>query len=333
MFVNLNESVFPVETRTVDSFETSVMLIGCDDGRSSSADLLKVDLHDEPKVSVLGRRIPSMVRPEVAMATKCNMLYVCGVGEGTNEIWRFHLVSGWSLCGSLTRGRIRHCVGCVGDSLYVCGGFSETEGKVLDSVEAFDVLSCQPESLAVGRLSSPVQNACCISYNQLLYIFCGLNQNNVTMERIQVYDTVSNACHLLTRPLPNPFGPTGAWRAILFGKSVFLFSRWTCFLFDVEAETWKEKEHLRTEVDYFGLVRNNKSIYVIGGGVDEVDADGRWSWNCCDVIKCISFAETQQKVFSSRWKNVAKLPNKTLVHCFATLDFPSKQTNSAETVG
>lgn len=320
----MNESFFPVETKKVDSFKTSAMMfIGWDDGRStSSANLLKVDLKDEPKVGVLDRRIPSMVRPEVAMATKSNMLYVCGVGEGTNEIWRFHLVSGWSLCGSLTHGRIRHCVSCVGDSLYVCGGFNETEGKVLDSVEAFDVLSWK--CLAVGQLSSSVQNACCISHNQLLYIFCGLNQNNVTMERIQVYDTTSNACRLLTRPIPNPFAPTKAWRAVVFGKLVCLFSRWTCFLFDIEAETWKEKENLRTEVDYFGLVSNNESIFVIGGGVDEVDAEGRWSWNCCDAIKRISFAETQQKVFSSRWENVARLPNKTLVHSYATLDFPSK---------
>lgn len=264
-----------------------------------------------------------MVDREFATAVNNNMMFVAGLGEKSNEVWKYHLVSGWIKCGTLVLGRIRHCIAFLGDTLYICGGYADPE-RVLDSVEAYNTLS--NKCISVGKLSYGVRNATCVPYRSSIYVFYGLDKENKTMDDIQVYNTTQNTCTKLRGPSPRHFSPMNTWRSVQWETSVILVGRWTCFVFNLETGTWQERKNLKANVDYFGLVVDGGNVYVIGGGVDNVDADDKWFWTRDDDVRCFPADRIiRGNVGSPSWINVAKLPFPALVYTCAVVTFPTEQ--------
>jgi len=97
-------------------------------------------------------RLPSSLKCETAACAFADYVYVVGLGNQSDEIWRYRLSScvlrgggdgrhdsgstEWTLCAKLLIGRGRHCVAIVGRQLYVLAGIASNEDSaVLDSVE------------------------------------------------------------------------------------------------------------------------------------------------------------------------------------------------------
>jgi len=95
-------------------------------------------------------RLPSSLKCETAACAFADYIYVVGLGNAGDEIWRYRLSScvlragkthdagptEWTLCARLVTGRRRHCTVVVGRQLYVIAGIaSSDDSAVLDSIE------------------------------------------------------------------------------------------------------------------------------------------------------------------------------------------------------
>lgn len=309
----------------VDPFHKCILVIGLshEETEPSEPGALKIHLQSPIKISSFDSA-STVVNRELAAAVNNNMMFIAGLGEKSDEVWKYHLVSGWIKCGSLVLGRTRHCVAFLGDILYICGGSTDPDG-ILDSVEAYNTLS--NKCLTAGKLIRGVRNATCVSYRNSIYLFYGFYDERRTMDDVQVYDTFQNTCTKLNGPNPRPFSPMNTWRAVRWETSVILVGRWTCFIFNLEMGTWQERKNLKVDVDYFGLVLDDGIVYVIGGGVDDIDDDDDdWFWKRGDDVRCIPVDQIiRGNVRSSSWKNVAKLPIPALVYACDVVTFPTEQ--------
>ena len=90
-------------------------------------------------------RLPTPLKCETAAVAYDDKVYVVGLGQSSDEIWRYALsrcalrggaAGDWTLCARLATGRRRHCVVTVGRQLYVLAGLAGADqSSVLDSVE------------------------------------------------------------------------------------------------------------------------------------------------------------------------------------------------------
>ena len=109
------------------------------------------------------------------------------------------------------------------------------------------------------------------------------------------------------------------------GDICILLGRDTCFIFNFETETWQERKQFKTDVIHFGLVLENERIFVIGGGIDETDKDGKKTWKCRDDVRYVPL----QNILDDKpieWKIHATLPQPSLIHAYEKLKcvFPSE---------
>src|SRR6218665_2946618 len=107
-------------------------------------------------------------------------------------------------------------------------------------------------------------------------------------------------------------------RAVTWETSVILLGRFTCSIFNIDTETWEEREQFKTDVDHFGLVLENGRLFVIGGGVKETDKDGNTIWKCRDDVRYIPL----QNILDDKpieWKIKGKLPKPSLVQAYAKM--------------
>lgn len=256
--------------------------------------------------------IPTMCNVESKACTHGNSIYVTGTGGKYkqfpyNETWSLDLLSDhWFRCANMITGRRRHC-GLIFDSqLYVLGGWDDK--TTLSSVESYNMDTNTWSSS--GNLIQAVQSAACISFNNSIYVFGGLCSKTNIVTDVQVYDLASQSCRLLESSLPDK-----DWiqAAVLWETSAILMGCYTCLLYNLETQTWLERKQFKTKLKHFGLVLNNQTLYLAGGGVCVKDKDNKYIWTYTDEVKSMSVLDIIEDK-PAAWMLHAKLPKPASVY-------------------
>src|SRR6218665_47356 len=290
------------------------------DGRTVTNDVIKINLHRPNEVSA-HNEIPTAMTPEAVAAVFCNTVYVTGLGDSYDEIWKYDMASGfWRECASLVQGRRRHSAAFIDEVLYICGGFEDSNGTVLDSVEAYNAVidNCS----IVGKLVHGVESAGnCVPIGSSLFIFGGGNKYEIAVSHVQVYDTQQNICTLHSKPMPRG---NVLMRAAFWKTFVILLGRHTCFVYNTELETWEERKQFKTGVFHFGLVLENEQAFVIGGGTETTSEHGKRKWKCRDDVRCVPL----KNIIDNKpiaWRHHGNLSKPSFVHGCAKVQFPVLQ--------
>ena len=130
-----------------------------------------------------------------------------------------------------------------------------------------------------------------------------------------MYNTKHNTCSLLTTPMPRP---SFAIRAVLWETFAILVGQKSCFIFDLQAGTWQERDQFKTEVRHFGLVLENERVFVIGGGNRTIDKDGNKTWKLEHDVRYVPL----QNILDDKpteWKIHGKLPKPCFVHAHGVM--------------
>src|SRR6218665_1330794 len=256
-------------TEITSQCQNFAVVVALDDAKTTTEDIVQINLHKPNDITRL-KQIPTTMKREAVAAVYDNTMYVAGIGVKCDEIWKYNHTFGWKQCASLVQGRRRHSAAFIDKVLYICGGFVNSSKLVLDSVEAFNVVT--NTCTAVGKLTHAVEGTGnCVPGRSALYIFGGSDKDNNNVSHVQVYNTKENACSLISKPMPIS---CLLMRAVTWQTSVVLLGRSICSIFNIETETWEEREQFKTDVNYFGLVLENGRLFVIGGGAWEEDEDG-----------------------------------------------------------
>jgi len=251
-------------------------------------------------------------------AIYCNTLYLTGAGLFRNQIWKYNQTSSWKKCASTNvRFRRRYSAAFICEVLYICGGLRPGYNEaVLDSVEAFNAVS--NKCAIVGKMARCVMSSGnCVPFKGSLYIFGGSDKENNPLNHVQVYNTKENKSSVLSIGMPRP---CKLMRAVLWETSVILLGSDTCFIFNIETETWQERNQFKSNVIHFGLVLENDRLFVIGGGRLEKDKDGKTRWKCRDDVCYVPLQNILQKK-PIEWKIHGKLPKPCLVNSCASMRF------------
>src|SRR5688572_29080918 len=118
--------IFIASTETTEQLEKCAIVVGVNN-------VIKINLLRPNEISTQ-EQIPTKMQNEVFAAVYCNTMYVTGIGENNDEIWKYKEISGWMKCSSLVQGRSRHSAAFINEVLYICGGFVDSNNNVLDSV-------------------------------------------------------------------------------------------------------------------------------------------------------------------------------------------------------
>src|SRR6218665_2945421 len=169
-----------VSTETITQVENFVFVVGINDGSTETRDVVKINLHRTNEVSRHGQIVATI--PSEAVATVYNnTMYVSGLENYGEQIWKYNMASGWVKCAaSLALGRRKHCAAFIDDMLYICGGLScilTRHSRQLFSVEAFNAVT--DECNKVGKLVRGVYDSGnCVPFRGSLYIFGGKDRDN-----------------------------------------------------------------------------------------------------------------------------------------------------------
>lgn len=240
----------------------------------------RINLHGRRGIVSAVQNATATVKPYHAAAVYDNTMFITGVGETINEIWKYNFASGWNKCASLVEGRSHHCAVFLGETLYICGG---SNGEiVMDSIESYKVLT--EKSTMVGQLRYGCEAASCIAYKDSIFVFGGLNKDKQDLDCVQEYSPIERICTLLSTPMPRP---ETFMRAVLWESHAILQNSSNCFIFDVEEKTWQERNQFKADVALFQIVLVNERIFVIGGEIKENDEHGTsgYNWKPVDDIK------------------------------------------------
>src|SRR6218665_1075562 len=241
--------IVSVKTESAAQYENFAVVVGFSDGASSRRDVVKINLHQPNEITAL-EQIPTTVEKEAVADVYCNTMYVAGIGAKYDEIWKYNTTSGWMQCASLVQGRRKHSAAFIDEVLYICGGFVESTELLLDSVEACNAVA--NKCTTVGKLVHGVRSSGnCVPFRGSLYIFGGVDKDNIDVSHVQLYNTTENRCTLLSKAMPRP---SRLMRAVLWETSVILLGCDTCFIFNTETETWVQRKQFKTDAYQFGLV-------------------------------------------------------------------------------
>ena len=211
----------------------------------------------------------------------------------------------------MTSCRRWHCAAVVDSTLYALGGLV-TGGTTLSSVEAYNTQTNKWS--AAGQLTHAVHDAACVSYNNFIYVFGGADANRKAAAHVQVYDAAQHKCTLLHNAMPRAYA---AMRAVVWEIYAVLLGRDTCFLYNFETETWQERASFKTDVDHFGLVVDNQTLYIAGGGTGVQDKDNKAIWTCTAEVRSVSVRDVIEDKQGARWTHHATLPQRTIVYVFS----------------
>lgn len=288
-------------------FDSCVILMGRSAGDTISSDVIKINLKRPEDISTL-RPIPTKMQRGAAAAVYCHSVFVTGIGQNGEEIWKFDSkCSKWRKCASLVQGRQSHSVAFVDHVLYICGG--NVDKRTLDDVEGYHAIDDKCSRL--GKLIYAFRNSGnCVPFKGSLYIFGGWDANFKAVNEVQVYDTKSNTCSLLLEPIPETAYPL---RAVMWENSVILVSRTNCLLYDFNTETWDVRTQFKTGVTYFGLTLSDGKLFVIGGSRYTPESQGGY-------VKWIPVVNVL-KDEPIEWRNHVTFPDTSHVHAFEKLNF------------
>ena len=228
-------------------------------------------------------------------------LYAVGIGRTHDELWKWNEVSDWTRYADMTSSRKDHCVAVVDSTLYALGGWGDADGTMLSSVEAYNTQTNKWS--AAGQLTHAVSIAACVSYNNSIYVFGGWDANDVPVAHVQVYDAAQHKCTLLHNAMPRAYA---RMRAVVWETYAILLGCETCFIYNFETETWQERASIKTDVQYFGLVVDNQTLYIAGGG-----------WPLTAEVRSVSVRDVIQDKRGARWTHHATLPQPAQVHVFS----------------
>jgi len=159
------------------------------------------------------------------------------------------------------------------------------------------------------------RSAACVVYKTSIYVFGGMG-NGVDLDRVQVFDTATKLCTELTQRLPRP---ESLLRAVMWDKSVILINDDTCLIFDLEQQTFQQRDQFAAGVIHFGLVLENQRIFIVGGGTSQTDADGKTTWTRSDDVKSVAVKDIINNQTSVNWRHHATLPSPALISAFASM--------------
>ena len=158
--------------------------------------------------------------------------------------------------------------------------------------------------------------AACVVYKTSIYVFGGIGQNDVDLDQVQVFNTATKLCTELTQRLPRP---ERLLRAVMWNKSVILINHRTCLIFDLEQQTFQQRDQFAASVYNFGLVLENQRIFIVGGGNSRTDAAGKTTRIFSDEVKSVAVMDIIKNQTSANWLHHAKLPKPALVDAFASM--------------
>ena len=167
-----------------------------------------------------------------------------------------------------------------------------------------------------------VWRAACVSYNNSIYVFGGADATDVA--HVQVYDAAQHKCTLLHNAMPRAYA---RMRAVVWETYAILLGRETCFIYNFETKTWQERESFKTDVLYFGLVVDNQTLYIAGGGTSVKDKDNELIWTCTAEVRSVSVRDVIEDKQGVNWTHHATLPQPAPVFVFSPvpLRIPSNQ--------
>jgi len=295
--------------------EQCVVIVGLTTGLDISSDVLSVSLQRQDHVTNT-HAIPAKMEFELAACVSGKELYVSGAGLDNRETWRWELMFGWAQCTEMNEGRRRHCATFVNTtSMYVLGGSADKLGmSALDSVEQYNTVT--NKWTKVGQLTHAAHSAACVVYKMSIYVFGGSGQNDEDLDRVQVFDTATKLCTELTQRLPRP---QYLLRAVMWDKSVILIGDDTCLIFDLEQQTFQERDQFAAGGIYFGLVLENQRIFIIGGVTVHTDAAGKQTCTCSDEVESVAVMDIIYNQTTANWLHHATLPKPAVVHAFASM--------------
>jgi len=211
-------------------------------------------------------------------------LLVLVKAKSNNETYKWESAFGWMRCADLLKGRRRHCATFVNStSMYVLGGFDDNRNVSLDSIEQYNTVT--NKWTEGGQLIHAARGAACIVYKTSIYVFGGIGQDDNNLDCVQVFDPATKLCTVLTQRLPQP---QRLLRAVMWDKSVILINNLTCLIFDLEQQTFQQRNQFAASLLQFGLAVENQRIFILGGGSDQKDSAGKQTWTCSDEVKSVS---------------------------------------------
>jgi len=297
--------------------EQCLVIVGCDYRPTRyevSSDVLRVSLQRQDHVTAI-HAIPTNLNYELAACVSGKELYITGTGSDGKEAWRWESMVGWVRCADINESRRRHCATFVNNTtMYVLGGFVDKGNATLDSIEQYNTVT--NKWTKVAQLMHATQLAACAVYKTSIYVFGGSGQNDIGHDRVQVFDTATKLCTELTQRLPRP-----EWllRAVMWDKSVILINHCTCLIFDLEQQTFQQRDQFAAGVSLFGLVLENQRIFIVGGGTDQIDAAREKTWTCSDEVKSVAVMDIINNQTSLNWRHHAKLPKPAFISAFASM--------------
>jgi len=271
------------------------------------------------EIVTIDNALPTDMHAELPAAESGSQFYVTGAGSDMNETWKCDLPFGWKRCEDMIEGRRRHCATFVNNtSLYVLGGFDVSGEVTLDSIEQYNTVT--NKWTKVGQLKHATHAAACVVYKTSIYVFGGRGQNKVDLDCVQVFDTATKLCTKLTQRLPQP---ERLLRAVMWDKSVILINDRTCLIFDLEQQTFQQRNQFAAGVARFGLVLENQRIFIIGGGNWHDDANGVITWANSDEVKSVAVMDVVKNQTTPNWIHHAKLPSPALIDTYASVTLPT----------
>ena len=184
--------------------------------------------------------------------------------------------------------------------------------RTLDSVLCYDMNS--NNWTQVTQLCHAVKCAACVTYKHFIHIFGGSDKDDKTVNHVQVYDTSTGEVTLSSDPMPDA---QIVMRAVLWGSKALLIGQWTCYIYDLEVNSWEERKRFKTDVGHFGLTLNDDTLYISGGGTGRTDENNKIVWTCSEEMKSLSVDDFISENQQAEWKHHNKLPRPALVHSFS----------------
>ena len=301
--------------RPPTSVETSIVICGSDDGNQITSDSYRIGLQSKQILTM--DNIPIDMNREVTGCTNGDSMYVSGLGGTYTETWACGSNGGWTKCADMVEGRHKHCATFVNKtSMYALGGRVMSTNTTLSSVELFD--TADDRWTTVGELAQCVHSAGCAAYKTSIYVFGGIGQEkSAILECIQKYDTMTQQCTKLNRRLP--FSRSAVLRAVPWDESVILMNKDTCMIFDFhENKIQQRSTSLAAGVQRFGLVIDNETLFVLGGGHNERRGRGV-EWTTTDVVKSIPVMDIIDNKPRGKWTLLTRLKSPSYVYACALM--------------
>ena len=138
--------------------------------------------------------------------------------------------------------------------------------------------------------------------------------NYKVVAHVQVYDAAQHKCTLLHNAMPRAYA---YMRAVVWETYAILLGLETCFIYNFETETWQERASFKTDVVHFGLVVDNQTLYIAGGGTSVQDKNDTLIWTCTAEVRSVSVSDVIEDKQGARWTHHATLPRPADVHAFS----------------